>query len=196
MLYFIRHGETAKNKQLLLQGRSDTPLNEAGIRQSRDAGIYFADHHIRFDLVWSSPLTRAVETARLAAGGDVPILTDDRLLEMDYGPYEGSSLLDPAPEVIHFFKDFVHNPAPEGMESLPSVVQRLGRFLEDIRDSLPENGNVLISTHAIALKGALEYLTPDAGGYYWSKNIANCAIYRSALVDGGFLVPEELRNGN
>ena len=194
MLYFIRHGETAKNKKMLLQGRSNTPLNEAGIRQSEDAGTYFLENGIRFDKIWSSPLIRAVQTARIATWDEIPVLTDDRLLEMDYGPYEGIDLLTPPPEVVHFFRDFVNNPAPAGMESLSSVVERVGAFLEELKPELSEGRNILISTHAIALKGALEYLTPDAGGFYWSKHIRNCAVYRTGLADGRYLVPEELRN--
>ena len=50
--------------------------------------------------------------------------------------------------------------------------------------------NILISTHAIALKGALEYLTPESKGSYWAKNIGNCAVYRTELTDGAFLAPE------
>ena len=69
--------------------------------------------------------------------------------------------------------DFVNVPAPEGMEPLPDIVKRLGGFLKDIvREA--ESKNILISTHAIAMKGALEYLTPDSKGSYWAKNIGNC----------------------
>ena len=187
MIYIIRHGQTEKNKAMVLQGRSDQPLNEAGIRQAEQAGAYFQSKGIRFDRVWSSPLIRAVQTAKLAAPS-AEVVTDDRLLEMDYGPYEGASLEDPAPELLHFFMDFVHHPAPEGMESLSSVVERLGDFLEEIHGE----GNILISTHAIAMKGALEYLTPDSNGSYWSKHIGNCAVYVAEQTEDGYTVPIEL----
>ena len=49
--------------------------------------------------------------------------------------------------------------------------------------------NILISTHAIAMKGALEYLTPDSGGSYWAKNIGNCDIYAADVADGRYTVP-------
>ena len=101
-LYLIRHGETAKNRQKLLQGRSDVPLNENGRKQARQAARFFEEKGIRFDRVYASPLIRAVETARIIAGEDAEILTDDRLLEMDYGPWEGCSLERPAPELTAF----------------------------------------------------------------------------------------------
>ena len=91
-------------------------------------------------------------------------------------------------ELIEFFRDFVHNPAPEGMEQLSSVVKRTGAFIEEIKD-LP--GNTLISTHAIAMKGILEYLTPDSGGRYWSKHIGNCAVYAADNKNGHVGAPSE-----
>ena len=189
-IYLIRHGETAKNREKRLQGRSNTPLNENGHLQSGKARDFFEQQGIRFDRVYSSPLTRAVETAGIIAGADAEIITGERLQEMDYGPYEGCTLENPAPELIRFFSDFVHNPAPEGMESLDHVTQRLGEFLEEIGKE--GHQNVLISTHAIAMKGALEYLTPASGGSYWSKYIGNCGIYRAEYSGGLFSPPAEI----
>lgn len=191
MLYIIRHGQTANNKKKLLQGRSDTPLNEEGIRQAKMAADWFADQGIRFAKVYSSPLRRAVETAKVVGGPESTILIDERLIEMDYGPYEGMDLANPHPEIIRFFSDFVNQKAPEGMESLDSVTKRLGLFLEEIVTEA-ENENVLVSTHAIAEKGALEYLSPESGGSYWSKYIGNCTIYAAEVVTGKYSVPFEL----
>ena len=192
MIYIIRHGQTELNNAAALQGRSDHPLNENGVAQAETAGAWFRARRIRFARVWSSPLRRAVQTARLAAWDGTPVETDERLIEMDYGPYEGMSLAKPAPEVLVFFSDFVHNPAPAGMEPLADVVARLGAFLEELKDCAGD-GNILISTHAIAMKGALEYLTPESRGAYWSKNIGNCAVYQTELVNGSYLVPVETR---
>lgn len=193
-IYIIRHGQTDLNKKRVLQGRVDEPLNDDGIRQAKAAAARLESLGVTIDQVWSSPLGRARDTARIVAGDNVPIRTDDRLLEMDYGPYEGADLTSPPPEIITFFSDFVNQPAPEGMEALQDVVQRLGSFLEELREDPPE-GNILLSTHAIAMKGALEYLTPDAGGAYWGKHIQNCDIYVTELENGKFTVPVELSAG-
>ena len=191
MIYIIRHGQTGLNHIMALQGRSDQPLNENGIAQAEKVGAWFHERGVFFDRVWSSPLQRAVRTAELASGNRVPVQIDERLIEMDYGPYEGVSLAAPPPEIITFFSDLVHNPAPEGMEQLSSVVSRLGAFLEELR-AANESGNVLISAHAISMKGALEYLSPESRGSYWSKNIGNCAVYRFQLLNGQYSVPTEL----
>ena len=168
MIYIMRHGQTVKNKSNLLQGRADDPLNETGIQQASDAGRWFAEQGIHFDRIYSSPLQRAVDSARLAAGSDPEIIIDDQLIEMEYGPYEGMDMRSAPPELLFFFKDFVNNPAPAGMEQLSDVVRRLGAFLEQIRNDIIGK-NVLISTHAIAMKGALEYLTPESKGSYWIR---------------------------
>ncbi len=188
MIYVMRHGQTALNHAHALQGRSNQPLNEVGESQARTAGAWLAEQHIRFAHVFSSPLQRAIRTAELVAPG-VPVTVDERLIEMDYGPYEGADLRNPAPEILEFFSDFVHNPAPEGMEQLSSVVERTGAFVEELKE-LP--GDVLVSTHAIAMKGILEYLTPASNGGYWSKYIGNCAVYAVGYEDGAWGVPYEL----
>ena len=188
MIYVIRHGQTELNNRHVLQGRSDHPLNAQGIAQAKAAANRLRKRGIAFTRVFSSPLIRAVQTARIVAPG-VPVETDHRLIEMDYGPYEGMDLNALAPEVVTFFSDFIHNPAPEGMEPLSDVVDRTGAFMEAVRQC---RGNVLVSTHAIAMKGILEYLTPDSNGGYWSKHIGNCAVYTVACGEDGYTIPIEL----
>ena len=190
MIYLVRHGQTLQNRAGLLQGRSDFPLNEMGREQARRVGAFFREQGVRFDAVYTSPLRRAVQTAALIAGETVPLRVDERLIEMDYGPYEGMDLRAPAPEVLAFFRDFVNVPAPAGMEKLSAVTARLGAFLEQLRPEAEER-DILVSTHAIALKGALEYLTPASRGSYWAKNIGNCEIYAFEFVNGTFTVPKK-----
>ena len=188
MIAIIRHGQTEMNSVHALQGRSDLPLNDAGRQQAAEAAYKLGSCGIRFDRVYSSPLVRAVQTAEIVVPG-TEIILDDRLIEMDYGPYEGTDLHNLPPELRTFFSDFAHNPAPEGMEPLSSVVSRVGNFLEEIRNL---TGNTLLSTHAIAMKGALEYLTPGSAGSWWSKFIGNCAVYGVEIKNGHFELPQEL----
>ncbi|MBR2754808.1 MAG: histidine phosphatase family protein [Lachnospiraceae bacterium] len=184
MIYIIRHGQTELNNKKALQGRSDHPLNDTGIAQAQEAAAMLKG--ITFDAVYSSPLIRAVQTAKILAPELEPII-DERLIEMDYGPYEGMDLQNLAPEVITFFSDFIHNPAPDGMEQLSNVVERAGLFIQEHGRT---DGNILISTHAIAMKGILEYLTPESRGGYWNKYVGNCEVYITEyLPDGTWTVP-------
>lgn len=91
-LVLIRHGETDWNAAGRLQGRTDVPLNDVGRAQARNAGTALAGGG--WDLLVSSPLRRAVETATLigAASGLELALTLPGLLERDYGRSEGEYL--------------------------------------------------------------------------------------------------------
>ena len=203
MIYIIRHGQTDQNLAFRIQGQRDFPLNETGEAQARDAHDKFRELGIEFDRVYTSPLSRARRTAEIVVsapgtGAQKGVVVEDmipepRLIEMDYGPYEGCDLKNLPEEMLYFFKDFKHHPAPDGVEQLPDLVARLGSFLEDLRAQLGDTRgeNILLSTHAIAMKAALEYLTPGSDGAYWSKFVKNCAVYRFDLVDGEFTVPEE-----
>lgn len=186
MIYIVRHGQTEMNHRKALQGRSDAPLDEVGIAQAHAAAGKLLD--IRFDRVYTSPLKRAVQTAKIIAPYAEPVM-ERRLIEMDYGPYEGCDLTQLPPEILTFFSDFVRNPAPDGMEQLSAVVARVGSFLDELRNV---EGNILLSAHAISMKGMLEYLTPDSKGAYWSKYIGNCSVYAAENRDGILGVPIEL----
>lgn len=120
MIYILRHGETALNSLNVLQGRSDHPLNETGIRQAEAAARLLRERGVTFDLVFSSPLVRALETARIVAPEAAPVI-DGRLIEMDYGPYEGAGLASLPPEVLTFFRDFIHNPRRRAWNHSPPL---------------------------------------------------------------------------
>ena len=194
MIYIIRHGQTDQNLAWRIQGQKDFPLNETGEEQARNAGERLKELGISFSRVYTSPLMRARRTAEIVAG-DTETLVDDRLMEMDYGPFEGADLKNLPEPLKVFFSDFKNNPAPDGVEQLPDLVRRLGGFLEDMKPELTklteEGKDVLLSTHAIALKAALEYLTPGSDGAYWSKYLPNCGIYTFDIQNGEYTVPVE-----
>ena len=192
MIYIVRHGKTALNSARVMQGRIDCPLNEEGRKQAEEAARSLRENGVTFSFIFSSPLTRAVQTAEIIAGSK-EMTTDERLLEMDYGPYEGSDLTNLSPELKRFFGDFVNEPAPEGMEPLESVTARMGSFLEGLRASAPD-GNVLIVTHAIAMKGALEYLDPESRGSWWSRYVGNCDIFAFDITNGEYTVPARVNS--
>ena len=109
-IYMIRHGETQWNKEKRLQGRVDIPLNEYGIQL---AGITaHALQSIPFSRIYTSPLSRARETARILAGNrPVELIEDNRLLEMGFGEGEGAGIADIYAQPELNLYDFIHNPA-------------------------------------------------------------------------------------
>ena len=86
-MYIIRHGQTPWNARKCLQGRSDVDLNENGIYLAELTGKALRD--VTFDMAFTSPLIRAKHTAQCILGGrEVPIIEDERLIEISFGIYE------------------------------------------------------------------------------------------------------------
>jgi broad specificity phosphatase PhoE len=92
-LYFCRHGESEANLQRIFAGILDSPLTPRGCEQARLAGLH-ADE-LGLDLIVSSPLIRALETARIiATEANYPldkIITDELFVERSWGSLEGQS---------------------------------------------------------------------------------------------------------
>ena len=86
MVYIMRHGKTDWNAKHKLQGRTDIPLNEEGIQMAEQAKEKYKD--VNFDICYCSPLVRAKQTAEIVLEGrNIPIVYDDRLMEMCFGVY-------------------------------------------------------------------------------------------------------------
>ena len=97
-IILVRHGETTWNIEGRYQGQEDTPLSERGLRQ----GHLLAEglHHIPIDVCISSPLQRSYQTCKFCADlHKLPVATDERLLEINHGSWEGVL----APEIAKQF---------------------------------------------------------------------------------------------
>ncbi|MDO5422950.1 MAG: histidine phosphatase family protein [Eubacteriales bacterium] len=185
-IYIIRHGETDWNVARRLQGRSDTDLNENGMRLAKITGEAFLG--VPFACVFTSPLKRAVETARLVLGErEIPLIPDERLIEVSFGEYEGlcskaSHYEIPDPDFPNFFEHPELYRTPPGGESLDQVEARTAAFLEDIcsRKEL-EDQTVLVSTHGCAMRGLLNSMCKAPRTDYWNGGVPkNCAV---ALIE-------------
>ena len=87
MIVLARHGETAENKERRFQGQKDVPLNDTGREQARRLAELAQDEG--FVAIYSSPLVRASETARIVGEAlGVEVRTDDRLKEVDVGDWQ------------------------------------------------------------------------------------------------------------
>lgn len=180
MLYVIRHGKTDWNVRYKLQGNTDIPLNDEGRQQARDAAEEYKD--VRFDIAFCSPLCRAQETAQiLLAGRDIEIVTDERLREISFGPYEGTERVfeHPKSPIFSFFKDPEHYVAPAGAESFEELLGRTASFLDErVYPLLNKGASVLIVAHG-ALNSALICNYKKRGlKDFWKAGIPNCKLMR------------------
>ncbi len=180
MLYIMRHGKTDWNERHKLQGRTDIPLNDEGRRMAREAAVLCKDVH--FDVCYCSPLIRAKETAELVMEGrDIPIITDDRLMEMGFGGYEGVensfSIPDHPVNVLFFHPESYI--AGNGAESLDELYSRTGSFLKEIvYPQLEENRDILIVGHGAADSCIICQVKNIPVENFWSSGIENCKLMR------------------
>lgn len=191
-LYIIRHGQTDWNRVRKLQGRTDIPLNEWGRRVAKLTREGLKD--VTFDIAFSSPLVRAKETAELVLQGrDVPIVDDDRLLEVDFGPYDGESFFLEDENLQNFFNKPEAYYSVGGSESIESVFERTGNFLSELYEK-PEyqNSTILISTHGAALCGLLCNIKKWGKAYFWKGGLhKNCGFSIVEVTDGVPKIIEE-----
>ena len=208
-IYLMRHGETEYNRVGRLQGQSDIPLNEFGIQLAEKTAEGLKS--VSFDAVFSSPLQRALETARIVSGSrDVKVETDERLKEIHFGAGEGARFDEAKKDEAHPVHNFSCNPGcyvPKGdAESFDQVRERGKSFLEDkifpleakltaegttLHDS--ENGNVLIVAHGAFNRCILNRIAGIPDREFWTINLPNCAVSILSLEGGELRIVEASR---
>ncbi|MDE0308537.1 MAG: histidine phosphatase family protein [Acidiferrobacterales bacterium] len=153
-LYLIRHGPTDYNRYRRWQGRVDIPLSPEGRSLADAVRNSLHARRVHTDLVFSSPLSRAQETARLIASDSSCVVVDDRLIEIDLGEYDGRLEDEVQQEVGKkeyelWRRGNFRTPAPGG-ESFGQVQKRVGEFLGELRASQTAP-QVLIVAHQVSL---------------------------------------------
>jgi probable phosphoglycerate mutase len=141
--WLVRHGETEWARDGRHTGRTDVPLTDAGKRQALAVRSKLEAH--RFALVLSSPLSRALDTARLAGFGD-DVEVDPDLGEWDYGRYEGLT----TPQIREAVPDWtIWRYGAPGGETPAQVGTRCDRVIARVRAA---DGDVLLFGHGHLLR--------------------------------------------
>jgi probable phosphoglycerate mutase len=130
----VRHGQTERSSRSAYSGRLDVPLTPTGREQAQRAAQRLAGAGI--DAVVTSPLVRARDTAQaIAAAAGVPLTIDERLTEVDYGPFEGLDRDEASAQLGPAFARWREDPfgAPvAGMEPLADALQRARAATADV----------------------------------------------------------------
>ena len=189
-IYYIRHGETDWNALGRLQGAQDIPLNDLGRRQAAKAGIILADLFARDDrsetslAFVASPLIRARSTMELVRGSlKLPAdryAIDDRLREIAYGQWEGSTLpqaREKDPDLFARRQTEKWTVAPPGGESYVAVQERVTDWYRQLTE---DTVAVAHGGTARALMVALGFETSDSAA---DLTIEQGAVY--VFADGG-----------
>lgn len=172
-IWIARHGQTRLNKEHLMQGRTDEPLNETGIRQAENVRERIG--MVPFDAVYASPLDRAITTGAIISGFPRDrIVKDSRIIEADFGKYELHSYyrLSPSMKLYWLLPELF--PAPESVETIASMVKRSSEFLRELEQK--EYDNVLVSCHGGIMRALTGYLIDKKNGIYWRPKPTNCEV--------------------
>ena len=151
-LLFIRHGSTHwTSPPSRYQGRIDVPLSARGRSEAKDLAARL--HAVKLDAIYSSPLSRARETAAALAAhrGSLSIDIDKRMVELSYGGWEGRRHADVAENDGEALRAWADDGAPPpGGESRASLLRRVSEFLNDIVGQ----GTVAVVTHKEVIRAS------------------------------------------
>ena len=196
LLYVLRHGVTQWNKLKKVQGTMDIPLAPEGIELAEKTGNPLRDVH--FDICFTSPLTRAKQTARCVLGDrDIPVIDDKRIQEIDFGVLEGTQFKDAQGKIVSremeiFFTDPLKFKRPENGEDISDILKRTGDFWQEkISDPELADKIVLVSSHGCAVRALLQNIYQDHEHFWHGCVPPNCSINLVEVKDGKARLLEE-----
>jgi probable phosphoglycerate mutase len=178
-LCIVRHGETAWNAEHRVQGQLDIPLNETGLRQAQAVGKVLGAE--RFDVIYSSDLSRAMQTAQPTASAlGMKVLQDRDLRERHYGMFERQTYAEvKGRHSAEYARFAARDPDFDfgGGESLKDFSARSIAAVSKLA-KLHEGQHVLVFTHG----GVLDELYRHVNGLPVSSarnfGIPNCGLNR------------------
>lgn len=182
MIYLTRHGQTDWNVQKKVMGRCDEPLNETGLKQAEETRDNLMNTKI--DIILCSPLQRAKQTAEIINDvRNIPIIYDDRLIERDFGEFEGMQTKD-----FDFdgYWDYYKNEKYNQAENIQNFFERIYNFLNDIIEKY-QDMNVLIVAH-----GGVSIPV----NCYFNQVIPKGSLVEAGLVLGNCQVASYDKKGN
>jgi alpha-ribazole phosphatase len=184
-ILLARHGETDWNRDGRWQGHSNTSLNARGRQQAHELADELTEE---IDVVYSSDLARARETAEIVAGRlGLEVQVDPRLRERGFGSWEGltgDEIEQRDGEALERWRAGEGPGAPDA-EPYGAFAARMGRFLEDVLERHPAE-HVLVISHG----GSIRVIHALAMGLDYVRDhrsipaVANCAVARYAARDG------------
>ncbi len=169
-ILLIRHGQSEWNKLNLFTGFKNIELSNQGIEEANKAGQNFKSLNLKFDIVFTSELKRAQDTAKIILenldqwdelNSTNQIIKSFNLNERDYGDLTGLNKKETADkfgeEQVHKWRRGYSDKPPNG-ESLENVVNRVNKYFDsDILPAInkPNNNNILIAAHGNSLRALL-----------------------------------------
>ena len=162
-LVLVRHGQSEWNAKNLFTGWKDPGLTDQGVAEAKNAGRLILEQNIRFDLMYTSMLSRAQKTGDIILGvlnhKEVPILKNEALNERDYGSLAGLNKDDArkqwGEDQVHIWRRSFDIPPPDG-ESLKDTADRVLPYFEaEIMPKVISGSSILIAAHGNSLRALI-----------------------------------------
>ncbi len=184
-LVLLRHGQSQWNLENRFTGWKDIELSENGILEAKESGRLIKDKKIPIDIVYSSGLKRAIDTATIAMkeanydhlfnNGELIIIKNIAVNERDYGDLTGLNKQEIAEkygkEQVHIWRRS-YDVNPPGGESLKNVVERVQPYFENtMKKDLENRKNILLSAHGNSLRALFLILN-----FYTAETISTAEI--------------------
>ncbi len=174
-IYITRHGETEWNKERRMQGWKNSNLTETGIENAKRLGEHLKN--IDFRVIYSSPLERAVDTAKYIRGmKNTKILINEDFKEMNFGLWEGMTGIELTKQYPKEYENFLQKPQlfePFGGENFTEFVERVKRGLYSIIENNNAKDNILIVSHAVVIKAVMKIVKGYGIEDLWSLPFIN-----------------------
>ena len=186
-IILIRHGETDWNTQQVFRGRADVALNKVGMAQAEAVGVSLHDSDI--DALYSSPLSRALDTAHmLAKGRNIEVELEKGFIDIDFGAWQGLSHQKVKERFKDLYTTWLRSPHkvtfPDG-ESLEEVEVRSKKALEKIVKNNPGR-TVAIVSHRVVNKVLLCSIVGLDLSHFWYIRQDTCAVNSFEYKDGNY----------
>lgn len=167
-LIIIRHGETKYNVKGLFQGQIDAALTDKGKSQAACVAERLKD--VTYDILYASPLIRALDTARIIKGSrEIEINIDNRLMEIKCGRWEGMKIADIQMNNLEMFLKWENEPHLfnlPGAETFAQVYDRVSEFIAEIIRR-HQGKTIVIVSHMVAILLMLVYLFDEKIENVW-----------------------------
>ncbi len=194
-IILARHGETEWNVGEVFRGRADIDLNRNGRLQAELLGQYLAVTKI--EAVYTSPLKRAVDTARsIARFHNLQVEVREELNDLDFGAWEGLSVNEVPlryPDLFAVWADHPEKVCLPGGETLDDVKKRSMKTIDTIIDHYRES--VVLVTHRVVIKVLVCNLLGLGNAHFWNIMVDTCGLTTFRYDKGRFVLIRHNDNG-
>lgn len=185
-LLIVRHPETVANVTGRFVGRGDSPFTADGLLQARRLPAKIAA--FQPDEIWTSPLRRARTVAEKASRlAGVPLSTDDRLLELDFGDAEGMTFEEISDTGLSFNYRSASKPVAPGGESRGSIERRVAAVADEL---IAREGRFAVVAHGGVVRAMLVHALGLTHTDVWAFHVHNAQLATIRVVDGHGMLEE------